>query len=93
MESDKILNRLMLIATLIYAATLNDLLFISIVGGFLISVLFVLIIESNDRELMNWPVTGEMPEHIIKKYGEVLFFGFAIFVLTTILFYNLFTNN
>ena len=92
MENDRVLKKITFVLMLVYAAFLNYALMISFIIGGVVSLCLVLMTEINDEDIMRCINTTDIPDHVIKKYGEILLFGLAVFMLVTILSYKIITN-
>lgn len=89
MEMGDNLYKIFLILFGIYAYTLNSVLAISMLISFLITIVVVLFIESNDKEIIECLKYNEMPEDVMRKYTYVLIFGCISFMTLTELIYNI----
>ena len=83
-------SKIFAIAVIIYAITINSPLVLSIVIGLVITTLLAILIECNDKELIDTFVEGELNEDAIKKYQEILLINLSIFIILTTIFYNIF---
>jgi hypothetical protein len=88
-----IIGKFIILAMFIYASVLNNPLFISIILGFIISLFIMSLLETNDKDIMDLLVTRDLPENILQRCVEILCFWLGFFMLSTILIYNLITNN
>lgn len=89
MEMGDNLYKIFLISFGIYAYTLNSVLAISMLISFLITIVVVLFIESNDKEIIECLKYNEMSEDVMRKYTYVLIFGCISFMTLTELIYNI----
>lgn len=83
-------SKIFAIAVIIYAITINSPLVLSIVIGLVITTLLAILIECNDKELIDMFVENELNEDTIKKYQEMLLINLSIFIILTTIFYNIF---
>jgi hypothetical protein len=83
-------SKIFAIAVIIYAITINSPLVLSIVIGLVITTLLAILIECNDKELIDTFVEGELNKDAIKKYQEILLINLSIFIILTTIFYNIF---
>ena len=90
MEMGDNLYKIFLILFGIYAYTLNSVLAISMLISFLITIVVVLFIETNDKEIIECLRNNEIPENVLKKYSYILFFGGVLFMVLTELIYDMF---
>lgn len=82
------IHKIFLVLFGIYAYILNPVLAVSMLISFLITILVVLFIESNDEEIIDCLKNNEMPENVIRKYSYVLSFGCILFMILTELIYD-----
>lgn len=88
MEIRKLIGKVLILGMFIYASMLNNALFISILLGAVVSFIFISIAELNDNDIMDFTLSEKITEDMLKKSGEMLCFGFAVFMIVTILIYN-----
>lgn len=89
---NKILLRIMMFAIIAYAAMINLTLVFSMLLSLAITVIFVLLIEVNDKDIIKAYKTNEVPDNVTKKYIEILLMGFCTFIALTALINKLITN-
>jgi hypothetical protein len=83
------LHKVFLVLFGIYAYVLNSVLAVSMLISFLIAVLAVLFIESNDKDIIECLKNNEIPENVLRKYSYVLSFGCILFMVLTELIYDM----
>lgn len=89
---NKILLRIIMFAIIVYAAMINLTLVFSMLLSLAITVIFVLLIEVNDKDIIKIYKTNEVPDNVTKKYIEILLMGVCTFIALTALINKLITN-
>ena len=83
------IHKIFLVLFGIYAYILNPILAVSMLISLLITIVVVLFIETNDKEIIECLRNNEIPENVLKKYSYILFFGGVLFMVLTELIYDI----
>ena len=76
-----------------YSAILNANLFFSMLIGFVITLIIVVLVELNDNDMVeNALLNGNISPELADKFKTVFILGVGIFVALTTVIYNIITN-
>ncbi len=87
------IRKVFLVLLAAYAYVLNPMLLISMLFSLLLTIIAVLFIEANDKEIKETLIQNRITDDILRKYSRILCFGGVLFVVLTEIIYNAILNN